>query len=414
MIRVILNILLVLFPVILEAQNILYAMPAEDTPHEATWLQWPHNNTYPPFHISDNEPAFIEITAALAPTEKVYIVVYDAIEENRVEQMLINEGVSLSNIEFFIFPNDDYWVRDNGPIFVYDNNDNLTVLDFGFNGWGGDAPYAMCDEIPSLIATNLGLPVIDLSAIVIEGGAIELDGHGSLMITRSSTTGADRNPNLTEAQIEDYLTIYLGVTHFIWLDGQFGGMQDVTDMHIDGFAKFIDTTTIVTLDSADLSYWGLSNQDISTLLNAVDKHGNPYSFVYLPLTHNDVVTNWGSNLNFKGSYVNYYIANDVVLVPTYDDPNDATVLQIIQNQYPNKTIVGIDCRNLFYLGGMVHCVTQQQPVNLHATAVEEYNTYKQLLQIVDVLGRKAKEDSKQLLFYIFDNGSVEKKIQIID
>ena len=412
--RIFTNILLVLFPFILGAQNILYTMPAEDTPHEATWLQWPHNNTFPPFHISDNEPAFVEMTAALVASEKVNIVVYDTIEKDRVEQVLVDEGISLANIEFFVHPNDDYWVRDNGPIFVYDGNNNLTVLDFGFNGWGGDAPYTMCDEIPNLIATDLGLPVVDLSAIVIEGGAIEIDGHGSVMITRSSTTGIDRNPNLTESQIEDYLTTYLGVTHFIWLDGQFGGMQDITDMHIDGLAKFIDTTTIITLDSTDLSYWGLSNQDINTLLNANDKHGNPYSFVYLPLTQNDVVTTWGSNLNFKGSYANYYIANDVVLVPTYDDPNDATALQIIQNQYPNRATVGIDCRNLFAWGGMVHCVTQQQPVNLHATAVEEHNSNKQLLQIVDVLGRKAKEDSKQLLFYIFDNGIVEKKIQIID
>ena len=163
-----------------------------------------------------------------------------------------------------------------------------------------------------------------------EGGAIEIDGHGSVMITRSSTTGIDRNPNLTESQIEDYLTTYLGVTHFIWLDGQFGGMQDITDMHIDGLAEFIDTTTIITLDSTDLSYWGLSNQDINTLLNANDKHGNPYSFVYLPLTQNDVVTTWGSNLNFKGSYANYYIANDVVLVPTYDDPNDAKLYRLFK------------------------------------------------------------------------------------
>ena len=141
---------------------------------------------------------------------------------------------------------------------------------------------------------------------------------------------------------------------------------------------------------------------------------NLYSFVYLPLTQNDVSTTWSSNLNFKSSYANYYIANDVVLVPTYDDPNDATALQIIQNQYPNRTTVGIDCRNLFDWGVMVHCVSQQQPVNFHTHDVEEHNIDKQLLQIVDVLGRKTKEDSKQLLFYIFDNGGLEKKIQIID
>ena len=399
--------------VFLNAQTIQYIMPGEDMQHEATWLQWPHNNTFPPFHIVDNEPAFIEMTRALEPTEKVHIIVYDLIEKSRVEQELVNENIALTNIDFFIHPNDDYWVRDNGPIFVNDLNNNLTILDFGFNGWGGDAPYSLCDDIPTLLATDLNLPIVDLSDLVLEGGAIEIDGHGSVMMTRSSITGADRNPNLSESQIEDYLTTYLGLTHFIWLDGQFGGMLDVTDMHIDGFAKFIDSTTIITLDSIDLSYWGLSNQDINTLFNATDKYNNPYSFIYLPLTVNDVVTTWGSNLQFKGSYANYYIANSVVLVPIYNDPNDSVALNIIQGQYPNHSVVGIDSRNLFDWGGMVHCVTQQQPINLNATSIIENNkSPKKLLNIVDVLGRKVKKEVSQILFYIFDDGTVEKKIHI--
>ena len=151
MMRIFINLLLISFPFFLSAQTISYYMPAEDTPHEATWLQWPHNNTYPPFHISDAEHAFIEITAALVSSEKVYIVVYDNAEENRVEQVLVDEGISLNNIQFFVYQNDDYWVRDNGPIFVYDANDNLTVLDFGFNGWGGDTPVSY---------THLTLPTI--------------------------------------------------------------------------------------------------------------------------------------------------------------------------------------------------------------------------------------------------------------
>jgi len=399
--------------ILLNAQTIQYTMPGEDMQHESTWLQWPHNNTFPPYHIVDNEPAFIEMTRALESTEKVYIVVYDIIEKSRVEQVLVDENIPLTNIYFYIHPNDDYWVRDNGPIFVYDTNNDLTILDFGFNGWGGDAPYTLCDDIPTLLAADLNVPVVDLSDMVLEGGAIEIDGHGSVMMTRSSVTAADRNPNLSEFQIEDYLTTYLGLTHFIWLDGQFGGMLDVTDMHIDGFAKFIDSTTIITLDSTDLSYWGLSSQDIQTLINSTDKFGNPYSIITLPLTVNDVVTTWGSNLNFKGSYANYYIANSVVLVPIYNDPNDSIALNIIQSQYPNRTVYGIDSRNLFDWGGMVHCVTQQQPVDLNPTSILSPNfVEKKLLRVVDVLGRKVKKEVNQILFYIFDDGSVEKKIQI--
>ena len=399
--------------VFLNAQTVQYTMPAEDMQHEGTWLQWPHNFTYPPYHQDDNEPAFIEMVAALESTEKVHIVVYDANDQSHVQQALTNASVPLTNVDFYIHPNDDYWVRDNGPIFVYDSDNNLTILDFGFNGWGGDTQYSLCDSIPTLLAADLGIPLVDLSAMVLEGGAIEIDGHGSVMLTRSSVTASDRNPNLTEIQIENYMTIYLGLTNFIWLDGQFGGSLDITDMHIDGFAKFLDVNTIVTMSNTDLDYWGLSNQDITTLTSATDLNGTPYSYITLPLTQNDVTTSWGGNVQFKGSYVNYYIANDAVLVPIYNDPNDSTALGIIQGLYPNKIAVGIDCSNMFYEGGMVHCVTQQQPIDLNSTSILE-TTFenKKLLKVVDVLGRTVNKIKNQINFYIFDNGSVEKKIKI--
>jgi agmatine deiminase len=249
--------------------------------------------------------------------------------------------------------------------------------------------------------------------MVLEGGSIEIDGNGSVMLTRSSITAVDRNPNLTESQIEDYMTTYLGLTNFIWLDGQFGGTLDITDMHIDGFAKFVDSITIITMSNADLTYWGLSNADITTLTSATDLNGTPYSYITLPLTQNDVTTSWGGNVQFKGSYVNYYIANDAVLVPIYNDPNDSTALGIIQGLYPNKTAVGIDCSNMFYEGGMVHCVTQQQPIDLNSTSILETNLEnKKLLKVVDVLGRTMNKIKNQINFYIFDDGSVEKKMQI--
>ncbi len=406
---------LLFFPFLLIAQTIQYTMPFEDGQHEGTWLQWPHNFTYPPWHQDDNEPAFIEMVAALELGENVHIIVHDLIEQTHVQQVLTAASVPLTNVDFYIHPNDDYWVRDNGPIFVYDANNDLTILDFGFNGWGGDTPFALDDPIPTLVAVDLSLPVIDLSAFIFEGGSIEIDGNGSVLLTRSSITGADRNPNLTESQIEDYMTTYLGLTNFIWLDGQFGGTLDITDMHIDGFAKFVDANTIVTMSNSDLDYWGLSNQDITTLTSATDVNGSPYSYITLPLTQNDVTTSWGGNVQFKGSYVNYYIANDAVLVPIYNDSNDSTALGIIQGLYPNKIAVGIDCSNMFYEGGMVHCVTQQQPIDLNATSIFEINNEnRKLTNIVDVLGREVKQINNQILFYIFNNGSVEKKIQLND
>ena len=392
--------------------QIQYTMPSEEIQHEGTWLQWPHNFTYPPWWQEDNEPAFIEMVAALQTGENVHIIVYDTNEQIHVQQVLSAASVPLTNVDFYIHPNDDFWVRDNGPIFVYDNNNNLTILDFGFNGWGGDAPYALDNQIPTLIANDLNLPYVDLDGFVLEGGSVEIDGNGSAIMTRSSITGADRNPNLSEIQIENYLTSYLGVTNFIWLDGAFGGSLDITDMHIDGFAKFVNSNTIVTMSSSDLIYWGLSTQDISTLNSATDVNGTPYSFIILPLTQNNVTTSWGGNVNFKGSYVNYYVANDVVLVPTYNDPNDSTALSIIQTLYTSKNIIGIDCSNMFYEGGMVHCVTQQQPISMTSTNINQINQKNnRLIKTVDVLGR-AQHKSNTLLFYIYDDGTVEKRITI--
>jgi len=218
-------VLILLFPLLSFSQTIQYTMPFEDAEHEGTWLQWPHDNTYGNGWKSENEPAFIEMVANLESGENVHIIVYDASEQLDVEQTLTNASISLTNVDFYIHQNDDYWVRDNGPIFVYDNNNNLAILDFDFNGWGNDAPYALCNQIPSLIATDLNIPVVDLSDMVFEGGAIEIDGNGSALMTRSSVTASDRNPNLTETQIEDYLTTYLGITNFIWLDGSFGDLK---------------------------------------------------------------------------------------------------------------------------------------------------------------------------------------------
>ena len=343
------------------AQTIKYTMPEEISQHEGTWLQWPHNYTYPPYWREDLEPSWIEMTRELQAGENVHIIAYDDTEHNHIVQVLTDAGVPLTNVDFFIHPNNDVWVCDNGPIFVYDSTGNLQILDWGFNGWGEEAPYELCDVIPALVSEDIAISDVDLSAMVLEGGSIEIDGKGTLLATKSSIINPNRNPSLLQAQIEEYMTINLGVTNFIWLDGVQG--LEITDMHIDGFARFNDSATIVTMDSLDLIYWEVPPADISRLYDAHDINGNPYNFLHLPLTANNVITTWGQNLGYKGSYVNYYTGNSVVLVPAYNDPNDAVAISILQTLFPSRTVVGIDVRNLYSQGGMVHCVTQQQPVS---------------------------------------------------
>jgi agmatine deiminase len=348
------------------SQNMTYHMPDENAAHEATWLQWPHGYTYGNFYRNSLDQTWVNMTKALVESEKVFIIAYNNSEKARIINLLQNGGVSLDQITFFIHQNDDVWVRDNGPIFVYDETNQLTLLDWDFNGWGNDTPYEKCNLIPQLICTEINVPRIDLSAMVLEGGAVESDGKGTMMATRSSVTHASRNPNLSEAEIENYLTTYMGFTHFIWLDGLYG--EEITDMHIDGFVKFANEDVILTMNQADLLYWGLNQSDIDLIYSAKNAENVPFQIEYLPLTVNDVTTEFGTNLGYKGSYANYYIANSVVLVPNYNDPSDAVANAIIQAHYPDRTVVGIDVRNLYENGGMVHCVTQQQPVVLNTTA----------------------------------------------
>ena len=348
-----------------EAQTVRGYMPDEAALHEGTWLQWPHHYTYGATYRNRLDSTWVAMTRALIQGEKVHIVAYNAAEKTRITNLLLAAKVSLANVSFLLRATDDTWVRDNGPVFVYDSSNNLKITDWGFNGWGFDTPYAKDNTVPAGVAGTLGLPLVNLNTTVLEGGAIEVDGRGVLMATRSSILEPNRNPGLTQTQLQTVLTTNLGVTKFIWLNGLPGGQDDITDTHIDGFAKFGPPRTIVTMSNADLTYWGLSSADITTLNRATDINNAPYTFVQLPLTARNVVTTYGQNLGYKGSYVNYYVANTVVLVPAYNDPNDAIARAALQKLYPGRTVIGIDVRNLYAQGGMVHCVTQQQPVSVH-------------------------------------------------
>jgi agmatine deiminase len=202
--------------------------------------------------------------------------------------------------------------------------------------------------------------VIELNDIIInEGGSVEIDGYGTLMACKSSILNDNRNPGMTQAQAEEIFAKYLGATNFIWLDGQAG--LEITDQHIDGFARFGNSKTIVTMSKQDLLNYDVKPADIIKLYQAKNKEGKPYEYLKLPIAKNNVITTYGKNLGYKGSYVNFYIANTKVLVPIYNDPNDQIAIQKIQTLYPNRKVVGIDCRNLYANGGMIHCVTMQQP-----------------------------------------------------
>ncbi|SHK89446.1 agmatine deiminase family protein [Chryseobacterium polytrichastri] len=348
----------------------LYRMPEESEMHEGTWLQWPHQYQYGTAYRNSLDATWVEMTKALVTSEKVHIVAYNEAEKNRITHLLSNSGIPINNVDFKLYKTDDVWVRDNGPIYVRDKSGKLVIEDWGFNGWGNKTDEdsgeliesANCNKIPAKIAADQGRTLIDLNSTMInEGGSVEVDGHGTLMACKSSILNSNRNLGMTQQQAEAIFKKYLGVTHFIWLDGQAG--LDLTDQHIDGFARFGNASTIVTMEQEDLLDFDVKQSDINTLYAAKNKNGEAFHFVKVPLTQHNVKKTDGKDLGYKGSYINYYIANNKVLVPNYNDPNDAVANQIIQKLYPTRTVVGIDVRNLYANGGMIHCVTQQQPAD---------------------------------------------------
>ena len=328
-----------------------YYMPSEEEPHEGTWLQWPHNFGWDPRHVARLQRSFVDMTKALHTGERVHIVVYNRRQQRNVANVLRRNQVDLNQITFSVWRTDDVWVRDNGPIFAYNQNDELVVQDWRFNGWGNKADYFFDDAIPRKVARAVDLPLVRVP-MVNEGGSVEVDGHGTLMAKRSSILNRNRNPGWKQADAEAYFSKYLGVTNFIWLEGQKG--LDITDDHIDGTARFAkDGKAIVTFHERDF----LDPQEYSALKDARNANGQPYEIVHLPLTSRVI-----PSIGEFGYYINYYVGNEVVLVPTFDDPNDAVVQETLSKVYPGREMVGINFMELFVDGGLVHCVTQQEPL----------------------------------------------------
>lgn len=333
-----------------------YYMPSEETLHEGTYLTWVHEYTYGKKYREEIENVWIEMTKALHAGENVHIIAYNEFEKERIIGLLNKERIDLSKIDFVIAKSDDVWTRDSGPIFVYDEDNKVVIADFGFDGWGQKAPYKKDDKLPKAVAEQKGIPIVDISDFVLEGGAIEIDGNGTLMATLSCVNSDSRNKKLSLEEVENYLKQYLGVSNFIWLEGVEG--EDITDAHIDGIARFYDKNTLLTVSENDFFelYEGILESDYDILCNAKNTEGIKYDIIELPLTSKNVI-----GLDYKGSYLNYYVANEVVLVPIYNDKNDKIAIDVIQRLYKSKKIVPIDVSVLYKNGGMIHCITQQQP-----------------------------------------------------
>ena len=329
-----------------------FRMPAEWEPHEATWIAWPHNRDDWPGRFAPIPWVYAEIVRKLARVERVRILIADRAAEQAARRILGKAGANLAAVEFFHAPTDRVWTRDYGPLFVRNRAGEVALTGWQFNGWAKYEDWRNDAAIPGRIAAGLKRPVWE-PGLVLEGGSIDVNGRGLLLTTEECLLSPvqARNPHLGRREIERALGDYLGVRRVIWLRHGIAG--DDTHGHVDDLARFVDAGTVVIAsepDRSDPNYEPL--RDNLAILRKL-----PLRVVKLPMP---------APLIFDGrrlpaSYANFYIANGLVLVPTFNDGNDRVALNTLARLFPDREVVGIHAVELVWGLGTLHCMTQQQP-----------------------------------------------------
>jgi len=331
-------------------------MPAEWEPHAATWLSWPEREGISfPGSFDRVLPTLRAMVEALIGSEQVCINVCNGAHEADAREVL--RDLPMERVTFYGIPTNEPWCRDHGPIFLTRRMElPLAIVDWDYNGWGGKyPPYELDEVVPTRVAEILKIPVF-YPRMILEGGSIEVNGAGALLTSEGCLLNKNRNPDLSRDEIEKRLRDMLGVREILWL-GQ-GTEGDDTDGHIDNLARFVSEGTVLAVieeDRADPNYEPL--QDNLARLRKMKFNNRGLDIVTLPMPRKMV----RQDLRLPASYANFYIANRCVLFPIYGDPNDEVALSTVQKFFPNRRVVGIDCRELIWGLGAFHCLTQQQP-----------------------------------------------------
>lgn len=334
-----------------------FAMPAEWQKHDAIWLAWPYDPTTFPDRVERVEATYVQIVKEIHESEEVNLFVIDEPTRKKVVAMLNKVTVNLDRVHLHISDYADVWFRDYGPIFVCNPRHELAMIHWDFNSWGEKYETLLKDkEIPDMINKEMAIRCFK-PGIVLEGGSIDVNGEGTLLTTEQCLLNSNRNPNLNKQKIEQYLSEFLGVCHFIWLKR--GILGDDTDGHIDDLARFVGPSTIVCAfeDNENDADYDALKENYDLLCQSVDQNGKPLRIIKLPMPK--VVSDEGYRL--PASYTNFYIGNTKVLMPTFDHPNDKKALAILQELFLTRKVVGICCKDLVYGFGTLHCISQQQP-----------------------------------------------------
>ena len=329
-------------------------MPAEWEPHEATWLAWPHEKSDWPGKFAPIPWLYGEIVRHLSRVERVRILVEDRDAEESARRILKKCHAEFAAVDFFHHPTDRSWTRDYCPIFVKNASGEIAISHWRFNGWAKYANYHNDARIPAFVARKLKLPRFE-TGLVLEGGSIDVNGAGKLLTTEECLLSdvQARNSGLSRPDLERAFRDHLGVEEVLWLNRGIAG--DDTHGHVDDLARFSSADSVVTmveLDESDANHEPLQ-ENLDRLLARKDLR-------VTPLRMPEPVYFAGQRL--PASYANFYIANKLVLVPTFGDKNDAAALGALKVLFRDREVVGIPCRDLVLGLGTLHCMTQQQPV----------------------------------------------------
>jgi agmatine deiminase len=330
----------------------MFRMPAEWEPHEATWLGWPHNASDWPGKFSVIPWVYGEIVRKIAAGEIVRIIVATKAHESRARRLLSRVGAELSRVEFFRFPTDRGWTRDFGPVFVRRDGrtPEIAVAGFRFNAWARYPDWRRDAEIPRRASAALGLrllaPAGGKREVVLEGGAIDVNGRGTLIATEECLLDQERqvrNPGMTRVELEAVFREDLGAGNVIWLGKGIAG--DDTHGHVDDLCRFTGPRTVVLEENRE------------RLEGARLEDGSRIDVVPLPMP----APLFLDGVRLPASYANFYVCNAAVLVPTFNDPNDRAALGVLSELFPDRPVVGIHAVDLVWGFGTLHCLTQQQP-----------------------------------------------------
>ncbi len=337
----------------------LYRMPAEWERHEATWIAWPHEQSDWPGKFEPIHWVYGEFARLISRVERVRLLVPDAAARASARKVFAKSGVKMDMVDFFVCPTDRSWTRDFCPIFVHDEAGRVVATDWKFNGWAKYKNWKRDNAVPAAIANKFGVPRVAMDH-VLEGGAIDVNGRGTLLATEEcllDTKTQVRNPGLSRTETEAMFAGPLGVSKVLWLKR--GIVGDDTHGHIDDVARFTDARTVVTVveENRDDENWAPTQENLRDLEKMTDQDGRALKVVPLPMPK----PMWFDGQRLPASYANFYIANGLVVVPTFNDPSDRIALNTLARLFKGREVVGVHCVDLVLGLGTLHCMTQQQP-----------------------------------------------------